>query len=427
MTASTFKDLLFPAALLTGAMFTALTVPLAVVGYQTGAKPLEISFQDEQLSVGTVADVALPYMGLAATLSLAAGGATLGLGQWRRSLQSSKQASQQVLTLEQQLKQTQTELEEAMFSDSQLQSSGLSFFLGDSPLPAAPTPVLGTVTMGLQALQLDPVSSVAPEQDAVSAMPLLTELVSDLSATPLPLVDLAAAMQPNGPIAEPAAAPAQPMVAQQPRVEQPSIMQQPVVQQPVVQQPVVQQPVVQPLQSTPAFVPLADPVVARNSATPFHSGQARRPAAAQMSPLPAAQSYLSFARNPTAAAAELDGSDDLSIVAQVQQIQLQIGQLTAQMESLQTMVHQTIAVSAYTDYVAYSYPQQPQGRYPVANTTNNVQALRPNPRSSAPKSPYIVNRSVDFYGAPQSGQANNQTQHHNPAQPPVPASQWVAS
>jgi hypothetical protein len=368
MTASAFKDLILPAALLTGSLFTALTVPLALTGQQMGTKPLDIRFQDEQVYGGTVADAAVPYLGLAAALSLAAGGVTLGIGQWRRSLQSSKQSSQQVLTLEQQLKQSQVDLEEALFSDTQLQSSGLSFFLSDSPIPTVAAPTFGSVTMGLDAL-----NSVAPaaSQPAPSVVP-----VTALQLEPL-------VQEPVQPIAPPAMPQMVPQVA------------------------------------APAFIPLPTPVaapVARNSATPFHSPAPRH--MAQMSPLPAAQSYLSFARNPTAAPAPELVADDLSIVGQVEQIQMQITQLTAQMESLQTMVHQTIAVSAYTDYVAYSYPQAPQARYPQA--PNNVQALRSAQRAPV-KSPYIVNRSVDLYGVPQPP---NQLPA---AQPAAQTGRWIAS
>jgi hypothetical protein len=383
MTASAFKDLILPAALLTGSLFTALTVPLALIGQQMGTKPLDIRFQDEQVYGGTVADAALPYLGLAASLSLAAGGVTLGISQWRRSLQSSKQSSQQVLTLEQQLKQTQVDLEEALFSDSQLQSSGLSFFLSDSPIPAIPASTFGTVTMGLGAVDLTP----GVEQSAPNRVP-----VTALQLDPL----VVASVQP---VAQPVAPPVMPQVA------------------PVIAE--VAPPIV-PVQAQPAsFVAIASPVttpVARNSATPFHSPTPRR--SAQMSPLPAAQSYLSFARNPTPAPATELAADDLSIVGQVQQIQLQISQLTAQMESLQTMVHQTIAVSAYTDYVAYSYPQAPQARYPQA-PQNNVQSLRSVQRGPV-KSPYIVNRSVDLYGVPQPNQLPA-------AQPAAQQGRWIAS
>jgi hypothetical protein len=385
MTASAFKDLILPAALLTGSLFTALTVPLALTGQQMGTKPLDIRFQDEQVYGGTVADAAVPYLGLAAVLSLAAGGVTLGVGQWRRSLRSSKQSSQQVLTLEQQLKQSQVDLEEALFSDTQLQSSGLSFFLSDGPMPTVPAPTFGTVTMGLGAVDLTP----AVVQSAPSAVP-----VTALQFAPL----VQELVQPAAPVMQPVpaqVAPAMPQVA-------PAIAET--------------GPAPVPAQ-VHAFIPLPTPVavpVARNSATPFHSPAPRR--LAQMSPLPAAQSYLSFARNPTAAPAPDVAAEDLSIVGQVEQIQIQITQLTAQMESLQTMVHQTIAVSAYTDYVAYSYPQAPQARYPQA--PNNVQALRSAQRAPV-KSPYIVNRSVDLYGVPQPP---NQLPAAQPA-----AGRWIAS
>jgi hypothetical protein len=378
MTASAFKDLILPAALLTGSLFTALTVPLALTGQQMGTTPLDIRFQDEQVYGGTVADAAVPYLGLAAALSLAAGGVTLGIGQWRRSLQSSKQSSQQVLTLEQQLKQSQVDLEEALFSDTQLQSSGLSFFLSDSPMPTVPAPTFGTVTMGLGAMDLTP----AVVQSSPSAVP-----VTALQLAPL-VMEL---VQP----AQPVAPPVMPQVA-----------------------PAIAEVAPAPVQATPAFIPLPTPVaapVARNSATPFHSPAPRR--LAQMSPLPAAQSYISFARNPMAAPAPEVATEDLSIVGQVEQIQMQITQLTAQMESLQTMVHQTIAVSAYTDYVAYSYPQAPQARYPQA--PNNVQALRSAQRAPV-KSPYIVNRSVDLYGVPQPPS-------QLPAAQPAAQGRWIAS
>jgi hypothetical protein len=390
MTASAFKDLILPAALLTGSLFTALTVPLALTGQQMGTKPLDIQFQDEQVYGGTVADAAVPYLGLAAALSLAAGGVTLGIGQWRRSLQSSKQSSQQVLTLEQQLKQSQVDLEEALFSDTQLQSSGLSFFLSDSPIPTVPAPTFGSVTMGLDALNL---ISPAVSHPAPSVVP-----VTALQLEPL-------VQEPVQPIAPPAMPQMAPQVAA-PQVAAPQMAPAIIAE-------------TAPQQAPPAFIPLPTPVaapVARNSATPFHSPAPRR--MAQMSPLPAAQSYLSFARNPTAAPAPAVATEDLSIVGQVEQIQMQITQLTAQMESLQTMVHQTIAVSAYTDYVAYSYPQAPQARYPQA--PNNVQALRSAQRAPV-KSPYIVNRSVDLYGVPQPP---NQLPA---AQPAAQTGRWIAS
>lgn len=76
MSVSPPKNPVLPATVLAGAVFSSLTVPLAVFG----SGPVDIQLNQEPVFSGTVKDLAAPYIGVVGILSIGAGVAGVALG-----------------------------------------------------------------------------------------------------------------------------------------------------------------------------------------------------------------------------------------------------------------------------------------------------------------------------------------------------------
>ncbi len=127
MTASNLKKFVLTPVLLSTAVFSTLTLPLALLG----SKPVDIQLQEEPVFSGQLRDVAAPYLGLATALSVGAGVASVALTGWRQSSRKSTQIEEQLLGLQQHLKEKEELLEELRLSNSRLEASELSAFLND--------------------------------------------------------------------------------------------------------------------------------------------------------------------------------------------------------------------------------------------------------------------------------------------------------
>jgi len=119
------KDSLLPAALISCATFSCLTLPLAAYG----SKTITIDFQKEQIFAGKLRDIATPYLGIAAAVSLGAGAAGLSMREWSSSSKRSSQIKNQLTQLKSELQLKEKQIEELQLTDSFLETSGLNNFL----------------------------------------------------------------------------------------------------------------------------------------------------------------------------------------------------------------------------------------------------------------------------------------------------------
>lgn len=137
MFASSLGKFVLPAALLSGAVFSSLTLPLVLFG----SEPVTIQLKEEPIFYGKLKDIAAPYVGVAAVLSLGAGAASVAISGWQQSSRKSGQVEAQLSHLQQELKQKEVQLEEMLLSDSRLETAGLKFFLEEEANPGQPAPV----------------------------------------------------------------------------------------------------------------------------------------------------------------------------------------------------------------------------------------------------------------------------------------------
>ncbi|MEQ9370184.1 MAG: hypothetical protein RIG63_14365 [Coleofasciculus chthonoplastes F3-SA18-01] len=125
MTGSPLKKFLFTPIILSTAIFSALTLPLAFFGDQE----VTIQLQEEPVHHGKVRDMAMPYLGLVSVLGLGTGIATIAVTGWRQSSKKSAQAEEQLSDLERHLQEKEQLLEELKQSKSRLAAAGLNNFL----------------------------------------------------------------------------------------------------------------------------------------------------------------------------------------------------------------------------------------------------------------------------------------------------------
>lgn len=125
MSSSQLKKFIVRPVVISAAVFSVLTLPLALFG----SKPVTIQMQSEPVFYGHLRDIATPYLGLATALSLGTGVACVAITGWRQSTRKSSRAEEELLELEQSLKQKEAELEALKFSESRLYASGLDEFL----------------------------------------------------------------------------------------------------------------------------------------------------------------------------------------------------------------------------------------------------------------------------------------------------------
>ena len=140
MSVSPPKNSVLPAAVLAGAMFSSLTVPLAVFG----SGPVDIQLNQEPVFSGTIKDLAAPYVGVVGILSIGVGVAGVAIAGWQQSSRKSGQVEAKLSNLQQKLEEKELQLQAAMLSEYRLEASGLDFFLQDETQPDA-TP-LATAT-----------------------------------------------------------------------------------------------------------------------------------------------------------------------------------------------------------------------------------------------------------------------------------------
>ena len=127
MTTSPLKKFVLAPVVLSAAVFSVLTLPLAVFGSQ----PVTIQLQEEPVFSGQLRDVATPYLGLASALSLGTGIASVAVTGWRQSSRKSSQVEAELEGLAKHLKEKEELLEALKHSESRLEASGLSAFLDE--------------------------------------------------------------------------------------------------------------------------------------------------------------------------------------------------------------------------------------------------------------------------------------------------------
>ncbi|NJL39512.1 MAG: hypothetical protein HC840_16370 [Leptolyngbyaceae cyanobacterium RM2_2_4] len=116
-----------PAAMLSGAIFSAATLPLVVLG----SEPVDIHLEDEPVFSGEVKDLAAPYLGIATVMSLGMGVATISALGWSQASRKSAEAEDQVSSLARDLQEKEAQIEALQFSEKRLHAAGLQYFLQD--------------------------------------------------------------------------------------------------------------------------------------------------------------------------------------------------------------------------------------------------------------------------------------------------------
>jgi hypothetical protein len=127
MSLPALQKFFLPPVIASAAVFSAMTVPLAVLG----SEQVVIKIQEEPIFHGKLRDVATPYVVLATAISLGAGISATAISGWRHSSRKSAEIEQQLSSLEQHLQQKEELLKELKLSESRLQITGLSAFLDD--------------------------------------------------------------------------------------------------------------------------------------------------------------------------------------------------------------------------------------------------------------------------------------------------------
>jgi hypothetical protein len=169
MSGSPLKKFILTPVVLSAAVFGVLTLPLAVLG----SKPVTIQLQQEPVFQGQLKDVATPYLGLVAAISLGAGIANVAVTGWRLSSRKSSQIEAQLSTLAQSLKEKEELLEALKLSESQLEASGLNAFLDEQVTQKQTETVPATSLATSETLEL-PV--ITPQ--SVEALPVPVRQVS---------------------------------------------------------------------------------------------------------------------------------------------------------------------------------------------------------------------------------------------------------
>lgn len=169
MTSSPLKKFVLTPAVLSAAVFAALTLPLAVLG----SKPVTIQFQKEPVFQGQLRDVATPYLGLASALSLGAGIASVAVTGWRISSRKSSQAEAQLSNLEQHLKEKEALLEQLKLSESRVAAAGLKAFV-DEELPLEQSLKTPEANQDTRGMEKPLVVTTQPLEVPPAAMPQVT-------------------------------------------------------------------------------------------------------------------------------------------------------------------------------------------------------------------------------------------------------------
>lgn len=202
MTGLTLKQYVLTPVILSAAVFSALTLPLAAFG----SKPVTIQFQEEPVFSGQLRDVATPYLGFATALSLGTGLASIAVTGWQQSTRKSSQVEEELSTLAQNLKEKEEQLQSLLLSESQLSASHLNAFI-DEDLPLTPVQENAPTTATRQEVLAAPAPTVKP------AAPVPVTPVPQASAV-APAPTMAKVSQQAQPVLEPLVITTQPIEAQ---------------------------------------------------------------------------------------------------------------------------------------------------------------------------------------------------------------------
>jgi hypothetical protein len=208
------KGSLFSAALLSCAVLSSLTLPLAVFG----SKVVEVEFQKEPIFSGQLRDFAAPYLATAGLISFGAGAISLSVAGWRSSSRKSSEIAGRLSQLQDELKTKQSQIEEFQLSESHLQAAGLKEFLGESLIQTLEPAKASTSKGG------------SLEETCVTATTSVTPLY-----VPSPIVTKVE--QPSKVMVQPTVA--QPTVLQTPPVQVVSYVEQSVAQESVSPNPAI--------------------------------------------------------------------------------------------------------------------------------------------------------------------------------------------
>lgn len=182
MTASTLKKFVIPPVLLSAAIFSALTLPLAWLG----SKPVVIELQEEPVFSGKLRDVAAPYLGLVSVLSLGAGVASVAATGWRQSHCKSAQFEEQLSDLQQHLKEKEELLEELRLSKSQVEAIGLNAFLDNEVSESQSVSKDAAIKVAQPVVVATPVHVVEPlviAAQAASPQPVPRQITAEAAAS----------------------------------------------------------------------------------------------------------------------------------------------------------------------------------------------------------------------------------------------------
>lgn len=191
------KDSILSATLTSCAVFSCLTLPLAV----SGSNSVAIEFQKEQIFTGKLKDIALPYLGVAAVVSLGAGAASLSMREWSSSSKRSTQAQKQLVQLQTELQLKEKQIEELQLTDSFLEASGLNSFLDpERALSAANSQEVAheSVTMMAEAIAAKAAVAVAnPVDFQVRELPQIPVLKQEPTVAGTPVKPQSQSVKPQ--------------------------------------------------------------------------------------------------------------------------------------------------------------------------------------------------------------------------------------
>ncbi len=162
----TFGKFVLPSLFASGAVFTALSLPLVVYG----SERVDLPLTDSIAVSGVVRDFTAPYLGLSGLISLAIGAAGLTLTGVGHSKKQAATLAQQYSESQQALKGREAEIQAILMSDKGIAHSGLGFFLDDVTTLVHPTATQPTVSATAIATTLAETTSVAAVSVPVIAL-----------------------------------------------------------------------------------------------------------------------------------------------------------------------------------------------------------------------------------------------------------------
>ncbi len=192
----TFGKFVLPSLFASGAVFTALSLPLAVYG----SERVEFQITDNVGVSGVLTDLTAPYLGLSGLISLAVGGAGLTLMGVGHSKKKAAALEQQYLESQEALKGREAEIQAILMSDKGLAHAGLSFFLDDVPSVAHSAGSETISTASIVPLHVVSVPAVAtPAVAAVDSQPMnfsVNATIAGIQPVKVPQVTVQASISP---------------------------------------------------------------------------------------------------------------------------------------------------------------------------------------------------------------------------------------